>query len=282
MNFASRCNMRCRYCYIPFDGLESDIQLWRRIIDEIARLGAKAITFGGGDPMLYRDFRKLLLYTRSTPLFIHLDTNGLCVNDNDFALFQECVDLLGLPLDSDDAAIHGVMRSHARHYRVVMRLLEETSRRSIPVKINTVVSAMNLHSIQGIATIVNSFSVPRWSLYRFWPIGPIATSHASDFEVPESEFTALVEHMEALCPNSVVEKGSVEARHKAYFFVTHTGKAYSVDPLDSSIYVSLGSIFEEDVVKRWSNIGDRSLNARRSRSRMRMTVATDDVGGFLS
>ncbi|MBQ7732855.1 MAG: PqqD family peptide modification chaperone, partial [Synergistaceae bacterium] len=54
----SRCNERCRHCYLPgtrnFHDLETDLVM--SILDQLAEMGTLKVTFSGGECLLHRDF----------------------------------------------------------------------------------------------------------------------------------------------------------------------------------------------------------------------------------
>jgi MoaA/NifB/PqqE/SkfB family radical SAM enzyme len=126
-NFTRRCNMQCPYCYIPFGDQKSDLRVWKKIVDRVVEWHVEAITFGGGDPFMYGQFRDLLLYCFGK-LFIHVDTNGINLKDPDFELMQKGVALLGLPVDGSNAAVHGVMRDDLTHFKSVIHNIVRTNK----------------------------------------------------------------------------------------------------------------------------------------------------------
>ena len=57
-NFAAKCNMACRFCYVPFDGEEgSEVEAFA-VVDELLARDVKSITFAGGDPLMFRTSRR--------------------------------------------------------------------------------------------------------------------------------------------------------------------------------------------------------------------------------
>src|SRR5688572_4874076 len=101
-NFLERCNMQCPFCYLPFDGERSSLADWKNIVDRLHAWNVSSITFGGGDPLRYREFPELLSYAahlESRARFIQLDTNAILLRSEHYSLLEQTVDLLGLPLD---------------------------------------------------------------------------------------------------------------------------------------------------------------------------------------
>jgi radical SAM protein with 4Fe4S-binding SPASM domain len=62
IELTSRCNERCVHCYIPHENKNCDMdsELLFGILDQCRELGVKQIAFSGGEPMMYKDFWKVV------------------------------------------------------------------------------------------------------------------------------------------------------------------------------------------------------------------------------
>lgn len=189
-NFLNSCNMRCAFCYLPFDGLESDISHWKRVLRRLVELGTHSITFGGGDPFKYPDFMDVLRFVR-TDLpeisFVTLDTNGIGLRRELFRELPSLVDVLGLPVDGFTEKTHGSMRSSKAHLARVLHLVDALHER-MPLKINTVISRRNIGEIGDIGQLLSNFKISWWSLYEFWALGDAALDNEDDFSLPRDAF----------------------------------------------------------------------------------------------
>jgi MoaA/NifB/PqqE/SkfB family radical SAM enzyme len=90
------CNTNCLVCWTYSPLLEDkdrpvrdwykqtlSIDVFRRLMDDLAELGTKRIRFtGGGEPMLHPFFREAVHCVREKGIILALTTNGLCLNDN--------------------------------------------------------------------------------------------------------------------------------------------------------------------------------------------------------
>jgi len=264
--------MRCPFCYIPFDGKSATEQVATSVLLRIMTWEVKSITFGGGDPFIYPYFPRLLDRARreeGSLQLVQVDTNGLGLSQPILAAVARKIDLLGLPLDAACEATSVAMRRHRRHWQTVPYLIEVAFALGITVKVNTVVSRLNLDDIEGIGSVVASSGAKRWSLYEFWPIGPGGTMSRSNYDLPVETFQATVKKMRATYPQLTVESGSILERRSAYFFVTQSGDAYTVDPTDTTAYLDLGNILSDaEVLNRWREAGDPEANRGRYLSRL--------------
>ncbi len=72
----SRCNLKCKWCYLPDKNIESDIKQIKSIIDNCHH---RFIVFSGGEPTLREELAELITYVRRCypSKFTVLLTNGL-------------------------------------------------------------------------------------------------------------------------------------------------------------------------------------------------------------
>lgn len=75
------CNKAfCPMCFTKEDKGEKkelDYNSWVEIINELCRAGLKALTFTGGDPLLYKDLNKLVDFTLSKGVYVTVVTPGI-------------------------------------------------------------------------------------------------------------------------------------------------------------------------------------------------------------
>lgn len=269
-NFLDHCNMRCKFCYLPFDGQSADLPRWKQVTSKLAELGAESITFGGGDPFKYRGFIELLKYIKADlPMisFVQVDTNGLGIRTADLDELPSLIDLLGLPVDGPTEEIHGMMRSSKGHLARVLGLVADLHLR-VPLKINTVVSSKNCNRILDVGSLLSQYTIAWWSLYQFWPIGTAALAHEDEFALSDSRFTEITTAAIDQYTFAHIESGGIADRWKSYFFVSQTGRAYTVDNIDHQLYAELGSIFDADILTRWGAFADPALNGIRLSARV--------------
>lgn len=75
------CNHRCVFCGLDFMGYQNrklELSMLKKLIPELGRLGLKSIMHGGeGEPLLHRDFSKIVELTVSSGIDVALTTNGV-------------------------------------------------------------------------------------------------------------------------------------------------------------------------------------------------------------
>jgi len=133
-----RCNLRCLYCNFPFlKTPELTTHQWADILDQLARLGCRRVTFLGGEPLLRPDLPDLLRHARRRGLSSVVSTNGLLVPERIDALRP--LQTLVISLDAAGPANDGVRGQGV--YDAVKAAIVAAKRARIPLKINAVLSA---------------------------------------------------------------------------------------------------------------------------------------------
>ncbi len=77
-NITYRCNLACRYCGLHRDSpAEAGTQEVLAMVGTLARLGAQAVGFSGGEPLVRRDLPTVVAACRDHGLAVSIQTNGL-------------------------------------------------------------------------------------------------------------------------------------------------------------------------------------------------------------
>lgn len=231
------------------------------IVERCAALGAKVITFGGGDPFMYGGFRDLLQKTADLGIRSHVDTNALGLTPSDYKLLEDTRSLLALPLDGPNSQVHLQMRKMENHFDVVIGHLDALRERSVRVKINTVVSTCNYDSILKLAELLNSYRINLWSLYQFWPLHDALANNAS-YQLTSIDFDSLMKLLLSRKHSFSIEQGPITERHGTYFFVSHTGLLYINHPSDLTKYLTVGSVFDDKAIADWRRLTGSSIRPR--------------------
>ncbi len=156
-NVTFRCNLRCRYCgACDAAGEELDTAGVLRGLDELWALGARWITFGGGEPLLRADMGEIMVHARKLGFEPFLSTNGWLVPGR-----MEVVRLashVNLSLDGP-RDIHDAVRG-AGAFDHTLEAVRACREAGVPVSFQCTLSALNLHSVEDVVALAESLEVP--------------------------------------------------------------------------------------------------------------------------
>lgn len=125
LHVSRRCNLRCSHCYSssgPDHLDELPLALWHGVIDDAARAGYNVVGFSGGEPLMFRPLRALLLHARSLGLLTTVTTNGMLLDVRHIEALNGAAGLVAISLDGRPES-HDRMRGHPRAFATMARRL---------------------------------------------------------------------------------------------------------------------------------------------------------------
>lgn len=101
----------------------------------------------------------------------------------------------------------------------------------------------------------------RWSLYQFWPL-EAGNENADRFTLTNEQFQFAVAAAQANSHSFTVEPSPVSERVGTYFLFNDLGDLLVRTHDDPNHYQTVGSILDDDVVRRWSDLEGETVRAR--------------------
>ncbi len=138
-----RCQIRCEHCYADSPTRTPEEELTagqlRSVLRQVRDLGAMAVHFSGGEPLLREEIFELISYARGLGLLTRLNTNGILLNKKNVkrlkaAGLTEC----GVSLDSAQPDVHDRFRGTPDLHKQVLRGIRVLRQFGIPCRVMTV------------------------------------------------------------------------------------------------------------------------------------------------
>ncbi len=156
LHLTNLCNYRCTYCFGKFpDKKELTFNEACRVVDNIARFFLKSgvtdgrINLAGGEPLLCAYLDNLVDYINAYGIKVSVITNGSLLTEERVALWKDKVYCIGLSVDSalpeTNKAIGRCCKSKTLTIKQAVRITQAIHRNGIKLKINTVVSKLNVN-----------------------------------------------------------------------------------------------------------------------------------------
>lgn len=154
------CNLECSHCFaeafprtrsgsVPLSADE-----WRGVIDQCRDLGAIAVGFTGGEPLLDRRLPELIAASRPGSMLILVNTNGtLLTGRRARELRTAGADVIQISLDSGLESEHDAFRRSRGSFRAALEGLDAALRAGLKATIVPTVSHANLRT-EGFARLV--------------------------------------------------------------------------------------------------------------------------------
>ncbi len=174
-NITFKCNQRCLYCGIYNDDrYEMTTEQIYKMIDEFAELGTSRLSITGGEPLVRKDFPKVVQHARERGLFVSLATNGSLVAKRIYDLND--VNSVNMTLDGPES-IHDEQRGKG-NFREVLNAIELLKHKGIPVYIVSVITRKNCMLTHDILELARSLDIKA----LLQPVFFSEQSHANNLE----------------------------------------------------------------------------------------------------
>lgn len=259
----NRCNMRCSFCDFWPNGVapaeEMTLDDYRRLEEDLSRLGTFLISIEGGEPMLRPDIVEIvrIFGRRHLPM---LYTNGWFIEEaNARALFDAGVINVGVSLDYADAERHDRQRdlpgTWARAWQAVRTLRSVAPHGSRSVHVMTVLMRDTIdelekllqvsaaHDVGHCITLLSVNGFRRGEKGGEWPAAPISVKLVELWR-RYPHFRIFREYLDNMDP---FLEGQLEARCRAgwqSFNIDHVG---SVSPCIEKIDQPVGNVRTESL-----------------------------------
>jgi len=147
-----RCNFDCVHCFCAIPKKSSkqkdelNLDQWDDILDQSEEEGVLNLTFTGGEPLLYPDFRKLWITAKKKGFLVNLFSNGSLIDEELADFFAEwtpaqvSITLYG----STEETYRKVTRRRGMFDRVI-RSLDLLAERKILLEVKGVFNRLNVH-----------------------------------------------------------------------------------------------------------------------------------------
>ena len=192
------CNMSCGFCFATFQDIHPRIlpkgHLGREdsliVVEQLARAGFQKINFAGGEPTLCPWLPDLLTRAKELGLSTAMVTNGSLLSPSWMDNVVGHIDWIALSIDSvNPDTLRRMGRTTrlgpfgATDYLVMADMLK---RRSIRLKINTVVTRFNLN--EDLSEFIIEACPERWKLFQVLPVRGQNDGTIGDYLVSDDEF----------------------------------------------------------------------------------------------
>lgn len=156
-NLTFRCNLRCAYCGVEDAvGPELDTDGVIRGLDSLWRLGARWVTFSGGEPLTRKDIGEIVGAARNLGYCVFISTNGALIPRKEEIIRQ--VDHITMSLDGP-REVHDAARGKGA-YDQVMAAVEICRKLGVSTSFQCTLCKCNIEAVEEALDLADSLQVP--------------------------------------------------------------------------------------------------------------------------
>jgi len=161
----SACNLKCLHCMVETNRNARPLSYrqWQRVLRRLRRQGVVVVSFTGGEPLLNPDIVEIVEEAAALGFVILFFTNGTLLQCNLVEALSSLPIQWSVSLDGASAATHDRIRGEAGAFAKTMagiRLLVEDG---CDVRIESVITGINVQEISRLAELVASIGCKRYS-----------------------------------------------------------------------------------------------------------------------
>jgi len=171
LHLLEKCNYHCKHCFAHFDSTTVlSIQDWKRIIDNITEeTPVSRFNLAGGEPLLYKGIDEVIEYIHSKKIEVSLITNGHLLSEERICKFKGKVSMIGLSIDALQPELLREMGRCTKTNEILsmdkcIRLCKSIHENNIQLKINTVVSKLNLY--ENFTDFIQTVCPTKWKILK--------------------------------------------------------------------------------------------------------------------
>lgn len=171
------CSLACRHCRAAAQPHRNPRELTTeegiRLIDQIAALGTPLLIITGGDPIMRHDVFDFIRFATTLGIRVALAPSATpLVNLESLQKARDAgLSRMSLSLDGDTAETHDAFRMTPGSFDRTISILRDAQRISLSCQINTTVSRHNVHKLDAIARMIETFEPVLWDVFFLVPTG---------------------------------------------------------------------------------------------------------------
>ncbi len=279
-----KCNLRCKMCYNGAgQALENEMTTedWKKVLDEMHRVGVFEARLTGGEPTMRPDFLEILDYAIELGFYTSLASNGVWTDELTHEICKRQIDDVIISLDGPKK-INDNFRPGGSYDQTVATISRLKAAGIPKVRINTVLSRLNYQSVEPLLALCQQLDLLLIDFIHPRPFGRGANEEVQKQMLTAAEtleFNRLVEgwrkkypkakvvmdfdllSTENLPAHPIVPRIHACPAGREFAFVSPQGNVFPCEvapvqkmelltDLEKSLFVA-GNLLEESLLKIW-------------------------------
>jgi len=159
VEITSKCNLRCKYCYLYNSSGDTGIDLsteeWLQFFDELGKCSLMNICIAGGEPFIRNDLKELINGIVKNKMRFSILSNGTLITD-DIAYFLSKTgrcNFIQISIDGSNPSIHDACRG-VGSFKKAIKGIQILLKHKIQVAVRVTIQRYNVHDLENIAYLL--------------------------------------------------------------------------------------------------------------------------------
>ncbi len=203
------CNLRCKHCGSSAGSPRpSELSLNEAfaICDQLPELLVQEVNFTGGEPLIYKDWERIVERLVDLGISVKILTNGLALSPDNIVNMKELgVSSVGISLDGLPTT-HDFIRGAKGSSESVISGIKGASDEGLPATVITTVNGLNVKELPDMLSLLASIGVKRWQIQPIFYLG--RSKEVAELHLSEEAYEQLGLFVKQYLPEA--EKAGVE------------------------------------------------------------------------
>jgi radical SAM protein with 4Fe4S-binding SPASM domain len=195
-----RCNLQCRHCGSRAGRARSDELSHEEALalcHELAKLGCKTLTLGGGEPILRPDWPDIARTLRDVGVTVNMVSNGRAWNAEVIRTAREVgLESVAFSIDGLEQT-HDYIRRVSGLYRSILDIVDQCRDAGLTVSTVTMINQRNLSELTELREVLRGHGIQRWQLQLGNPTGFMADNR--DLVIEPRDVLTVVPMVAKMC-----------------------------------------------------------------------------------
>lgn len=165
---SENCNSNCFMCHYAGTNNSYNIteEQYDKLLTHMSNNSYKMIRFTGGEPLLHKNICSFIKKAKSINIKTSIITNGYLLPIKVKELIESGLDECVISLDGSTRELHDSLRNFPNCFNNIIKGINliKKLKPDILIRINTVVSGLNIHDISNIYKLLISLNIDQWSI----------------------------------------------------------------------------------------------------------------------
>ncbi len=190
LNLTNKCNLNCDYCYASAnERIKSSEELRKgeffSLFKEFSEMGVLKVSFSGGEPLLRKDIKEIILLSKDFPFATILLTNGTLISEEIAKAIKKAkISLVNVSLEGPKAEIHDKIRGK-NSFNEALQGIKILREKNITFSIGTTFNSLNANYILEMVDFATKLGAKLFAVQILCPVGHINKNWSilPDFEL---------------------------------------------------------------------------------------------------